>query len=327
MVVMVIIWLIACFMVMTRCFWVLRGTMDQIGIYINLPVVLNGNESSWENGVGMNSVVGVMDLNDTVGDSDDMLVDGSKILYVDLVRNVKGMDSLHNTVGVGGVIDDIRVVLSNNIENSSKVGFFNPFIPSTDMLTINDTKATSLSSYVSAVSPPINISSSIRVIFTSTLKPDALYSPPLYNITPLILSIHHFQQQLNSSIMFQPNCSHFTLGGVPHMRAPWLYASNVCYNPATSVYSFYSKRPIQFPKSSLSFPILLSLGFQFGWHFKHIQSSPPADSSWVEESVAVSQAFTPRHIYHFAESINQLILLLYYPSQYPPVSMFFPSHL
>ena len=51
---------------------------------------------------------------------------------------------------------------------------------------------------------------------------------------------------------------------------------------------------------------------------------PPTDVSWVEEPVAVSQAFTPRHIYHFAESVNQLILVLYYPSQYPPVcvSMF-----
>ena len=87
-------------------------------------------------------------------------------------------------------------------------------------------------------------------IFTSRLQPDIAHSPS-FNITPVLLMIQHSQQQRNSSAVSQSKRHHFIFGGVPHMRAPWLYASDVCYNPANTVYTFYSKSSLQFPKSSL----------------------------------------------------------------------------
>ena len=99
------------------------------------------------------------------------------------------------------------------------------------------------------------------------------------------------------------------------------------------VYTVYGKKPILFLNrskflfSNVMFYFLnkydlnhLLVAFQFGWRFRFSKESIPSSLPFLNNStIAISQPFTPRHIYHFSESVNHLLLLLRYPNYYPNV--------
>lgn len=298
MILVVMLWITGCFVVILHCSWILRGTEYPDDKYMGRFIVLSGDgmsEGEMENGTKVT----------------DVMVESKGNIFDE--ANVESRIAL---VDEGGI--DNRVTATDETNITSRVVMENSIIG------YNHDNSSGILNNPTDIIPSLHIINAIHPVLTSILQPEITHSPPKFNVTPLLDMIHQFQQQWNSSVVFETNRHHFILGGIPYMRAPWLYASDVCYNPATTVYSFYTKSPPQFPKSSWFNSTRSPIGFQFGWNFKYVPRSPPTDVSWVEEPVAVSQAFTPRHIYHFAESVNQLILVLYYPSQYPPVcvSMF-----
>ena len=76
---------------------------------------------------------------------------------------------------------------------------------------------------------------------------------------------------------------------------------------------------ISFPPSSLRHPNLLV--FRYGWNIAFNKgSAPKTNALWVNETGNyVGIAFRPRHITHFAESINLLLLQLLAPDGFPRV--------
>ena len=66
--------------------------------------------------------------------------------------------------------------------------------------------------------------------------------------------------------------------------------------------------------------LLLFLVFRFGWHFNFHKGRIPADvACYDEKTVYIAMQFRPKHMTHFAESINLLLLKLMAPSELPPV--------
>lgn len=74
----------------------------------------------------------------------------------------------------------------------------------------------------------------------------------------------------------------------------------------------------------LSLNLNLFLGFRWGWDIDRHRTFPSTDKAvFINESVYVSQPFLRRHITHFAESINQILLKFEYPSFYPKLNTLF----
>lgn len=63
------------------------------------------------------------------------------------------------------------------------------------------------------------------------------------------------------------------------------------------------------------------LVFRFGWHFEFHREKPPvADALWLNTTGNfIGVAFHTRHITHFAESVNLLLLKLLAPAEFPQV--------
>lgn len=65
----------------------------------------------------------------------------------------------------------------------------------------------------------------------------------------------------------------------------------------------------------------LRLGFRWTHSISSSHSKVPVDAHWIEDGYYyVSYPYRARHIGHFAESVNQLLLKLRYPSLYPPIT-------
>ena len=66
------------------------------------------------------------------------------------------------------------------------------------------------------------------------------------------------------------------------------------------------------------------LGFRWTHHIVSFKRQIPTEVKWIENgSYYVSYPFLVRHIGHFAESVNQVLLKLRYPSFYPPFTDFY----
>ena len=71
----------------------------------------------------------------------------------------------------------------------------------------------------------------------------------------------------------------------------------------------------------ISYYFLLFLVFRFGWHFNFHKGRIPENVAWYDDkTVYLAMQFRTKHITHFAESINLLLLKLMAPSEFPPVS-------
>lgn len=61
------------------------------------------------------------------------------------------------------------------------------------------------------------------------------------------------------------------------------------------------------------------IGFRYSHKIQSVNTRLPTEASWIENgSYYVFQPYKMRHIGHFAESINHILLKLRYPSFYPP---------
>ena len=67
--------------------------------------------------------------------------------------------------------------------------------------------------------------------------------------------------------------------------------------------------------------IICQLAFRWGYKFQTVLKKIPSRVVWIDNgSYFVSQPFINRHIGHFAESVNQLVMKLRNPSMYPPLT-------
>ncbi len=107
------------------------------------------------------------------------------------------------------------------------------------------------------------------------------------------------------------------------MNTPYLYARNICREGPNGTYIFYStgNKDINLKSFGRQCDGLLfesSLDFRWGWKYSWNHRSVPSTVSWrSEEGIFISQQFLPHHIYHFSESVNQLLLKFVNRSQYP----------
>ena len=224
MILVVMLWITGCFVVILHCSWILRGTEYPDDKYMGRFIVLSGDgmsEGEMENGTKVT----------------DVMVESKGNIFDE--ANVESRIAL---VDEGGT--DNRVTATDETNITSRVVMENSIIG------YNHDNSSGILNNPTDIIPSLHIINAIHPVLTSILQPEITHSPPKFNVTPLLDMIHQFQQQWNSSVVFETNRHHFILGGIPYMRAPWLYASDVCYNPATTVYSFYTKSPPQFPKSS-----------------------------------------------------------------------------
>ena len=76
----------------------------------------------------------------------------------------------------------------------------------------------------------------------------------------------------------------------------------------------------------INLPVILhsfchDLDFRWGWNYKVMKGAIPSTATWVNDSaVFIGSPFITRHVTHFAESVNQLLVKLRNPSLYPPVA-------
>ena len=67
--------------------------------------------------------------------------------------------------------------------------------------------------------------------------------------------------------------------------------------------------------------IVYQIVFRWGYKLRTVLQKVPSRALWIEDgNYFVSQPFVNRHIGHFAESVNQLIMKLRNPSMYPPLT-------
>ena len=67
--------------------------------------------------------------------------------------------------------------------------------------------------------------------------------------------------------------------------------------------------------------IVYQIVFRWGYKLRTVLQKVPSKALWIEDgNYFVSQPFVNRHIGHFAESVNQLIVKLRNPSMYPPLT-------
>lgn len=63
------------------------------------------------------------------------------------------------------------------------------------------------------------------------------------------------------------------------------------------------------------------IDFRWGWKYEWERSIVPKEMKWNEkEGIFISQPFVTNHIYHFSESVNQLLLKLLDRSMYPHIN-------
>ena len=67
-----------------------------------------------------------------------------------------------------------------------------------------------------------------------------------------------------------------------------------------------------------------SIVFRYGWSFEYHKGKVPEENvAWFEQKgVNIAMPFRTKHITHFAESVNLLLLKLLAPSQFPQVCFF-----
>lgn len=77
---------------------------------------------------------------------------------------------------------------------------------------------------------------------------------------------------------------------------------------------------------SIQFPSYIV--FRYGWNFEYHKGEAPTSSVlWLNDTGSyIAVAFRPKHITHFAESINLLLLKLLAPEGFPTVAQVFSSH-
>ena len=99
-----------------------------------------------------------------------------------------------------------------------------------------------------------------------------------------------------------------------------------------------SSIPIQFEVTPLTYgptannvsiQSLFSVVFRYGWNFEYHKGEPPASNVlWLNDTGSyIAIAFRPKHITHFAESVNLLLLTLLAPEGFPTVVEASSSHL
>ena len=105
----------------------------------------------------------------------------------------------------------------------------------------------------------------------------------------------------------------------------WIYATNLCYHKKSKKYHIFSLtgNPINIRahgKQCHSSVPLSCLVFRYGWSFQyHKGRVPKEDVEWIDNPVYIAMQYRPKHITHFAESINLLLLKLLAPYEFPPV--------
>ena len=73
--------------------------------------------------------------------------------------------------------------------------------------------------------------------------------------------------------------------------------------------------------NNVSIQSLFSVVFRYGWNFEyHKGEVPTSDVLWLNDTGSyIAIAFRPKHITHFAESVNLLLLKLLAPESFPTV--------
>lgn len=65
--------------------------------------------------------------------------------------------------------------------------------------------------------------------------------------------------------------------------------------------------------------LIMVIAFKWSHNIKVIKGKVPDDVNWIENGVFfVAKPLVNRHIGHFIESVNQVLLKLRYPFVYPP---------
>lgn len=115
------------------------------------------------------------------------------------------------------------------------------------------------------------------------------------------------------------------------MNAPFIVGKNFCYHRRQNEWIYFAKRTLwsknATTRNCLSLSLNSFLGFRWGWNIDRNSEYPPNEKLvFINESVYVSQPFLRRHITHFAESVNQILIKFEYPSFYPKLTTLFLPH-
>lgn len=131
-----------------------------------------------------------------------------------------------------------------------------------------------------------------------------------------------------SILLTTSNYSQFRVGYTLGADSGWISSANICYERKTSHFHVYllDGRRVdirQYGKQCTSCCNISRLVFRYGWSFDFHKGPPPtANALWLNTTGNyIGVAFHGRHITHFAESINMLLLKLLAPAEFPQVRM------
>ena len=106
----------------------------------------------------------------------------------------------------------------------------------------------------------------------------------------------------------------------------WIRSSNICYERKKTTFHVYflDGRRVDIRRYGKQCAAVASpshVVFRYGWHFSFDKGAPPTENAyWFNDTdVYVGLAFRPRHITHFAEGVNLLLLKLLAPREFPKV--------
>lgn len=105
----------------------------------------------------------------------------------------------------------------------------------------------------------------------------------------------------------------------------------MCFNRSTRNWIYFSNQSYwdrnETTNNCLSLSLNSLLGFRWGWNIERQSTYPPKEKFiFINESVWVSQPCLPRHITHFSESVNQILIKFQYPYFYPKLNTIFLTH-